>query len=172
VKQKIFFLCALLPFVVILFLSCNQQNNSAPTVKKSDPQDSSYIQVIKHTNAEIEKLMMDSNFDGLLVFFTKDILLLPPLSTEIRGIDALRKHYEEQKKQGVKIRAFGGKMEKLWMTDNIVYEYGTYGAAGTAKGLNKPLAQTGYYFMMWEKQTDGRFLIKYLIENLDFNPCE
>lgn len=171
-KQKIFFLYALLPFVLILVLSCNQQNNSAPAVKKNDRGDSSYVQQIKSTNAEIERLMLDSNFDGLLAYFTKDILLIPPLSTEIRGIDALRKHYEEQKKQGVKIRAFGGKMEKIWMTDNIVYEYGTYGAAGTAKGLDMPIAQTGYYFMMWEKQTDGRFLIKYLIENLDFNPCD
>jgi ketosteroid isomerase-like protein len=156
----------------ILFLSCVEQNDSTPAVAENDLNDSSYVQIIKSTNADIEKHMMDSNFDALLGYFTKDILLLPPLSTEIRGIDALRKHYQEQKRQGVVVRAFGGKIEKLWMTDNIVYEYGTYGAAGTAKGLNKPVAQTGYYFMMWEKQTDGRFLIKYLIENLDFNPCE
>lgn len=170
-KLKKIFLYTLLLIALMLFLSCEQQNNSMPAVSTTSADDSSFVQQIKETNAKIERLMLDSNFDALLKYFTDDILLLPPLSPEIRGIAALRKHYDDQKKQGVKVKAFGGKIEKIWMHDNTVYEYGTYGAAGTTRDLNKPIAQTGYYFMMWEKQADGRFLIKYIIENLDFNPC-
>lgn len=170
-KLKKFFLYTFSLIVLMMFLSCEQQNNSIPAITLTSTGDSSFVQKIKETNDEIERLMMDSNFDALLKYFTDDILLLPPLVPEIRGIDALRKHYNDQKAQGVKVRAFGGRIEKLWMHGNTVYEYGTYGAAGTAKDLKKPIAQTGYYFMMWEKQDDGRFLIKYIIENLDFNPC-
>lgn len=99
-------------------------------------------------------------------------MVLPPARKAIRGIDALREDYNENGKRGIEIRAFSGKVEKMWMNGNIVYEYGTYGSAGTIKGHPKPIAQTGNYFMMWERQNDGSFLIKYIIENLDYNPCD
>ena len=171
-KIKTFFFYTLLLITVIIFLSCENQNQQTSTTTGNDPADSSYIQKIIETNSKIEELMLASDYDALLKYFTKDVLILPPLSSEIRGIDALRQNYEEHKQRGVKVRSFGGKVEKMWMTGNIVYEYGIYGSSGTIKGHAKPIAQTGNYFMMWEKQKDGSFLIKYIIENLDYNPCD
>jgi ketosteroid isomerase-like protein len=171
-KQKNFFFCTLLTFVLISFLSCKQHNQTAPISTGNISADSSDIQKIIEVNEKIEELILASEYDSLLKYFTKDILILPPLSSEVRGIDALRKSYDENRKKGVKIRSFGGKVEKMWMRDNIVYEYGIYGSSGTVMGHPKPFAQTGNYFMMWEKQNDGSFLIKYIIQNLDYNPCE
>jgi ketosteroid isomerase-like protein len=171
-KLKNFSFYTLLLLIFLLFLSCEKQNQTTASATGNASTDSTYIQKIKEINTKIEELMLASDFDALLKYFTKDVLVLPPLSSEIRGIDALRKHYMDQKQQGAKIRSFSGKAEKMWMDKNIVYEYGTYGASGTIKDHPKPIAQSGNYFMMWEKQNDGSYLIKYIIENLDFNPCD
>jgi ketosteroid isomerase-like protein len=170
-KEKKFFFCTLFLFALISFLSCKQQNQTAPISTGNILADSSDIQNIIKTNAKIEELILASKYDSLLKYFAKDVLILPPLSNELRGIAAVRKSYDEHRKKGIKIRSFGGTVEKMWMRDNIVYEYGIYGSSGTVKGHPKPFAQTGNYFMMWEKQNDGSFLIKYIIENLDYNPC-
>ncbi len=170
-KIKIFFFYSLLLIAVILFISCENQSQQATAATGNDPADSSYIQKIKETNAKIEELMLASDYDEVLKYFADDVLMLPPMSSEVRGITALRRLYNQHKEQEVKIRSFGGRVEKMWKSGNIVYEYGVYGSAGTIKGHSKPIAQTGNYFMMWEKQNDGSYLIKYVIENLDYNPC-
>lgn len=168
--KKIFFY-ALLFTALFLFLSCQQEKQIPEPVTNNSAADTSYIQKISDINRSIEKLMLAGDYEALLKYFTKDILFLSPMSKEIRGIEALRKNYREQKESGSKVRSFSGEIEKIWMEGNTVYEYGIYGASGTVKNVEKPIAQTGYYFMMWEKQDDGSFLISYLIENLDFNPC-
>jgi ketosteroid isomerase-like protein len=170
-KTKTFFFYTLLLPALIIFLSCENQSQQSASVTGNATIDSSYAQKIIETSAKIEELMLASDYDALLKYFTKDVLILPPLSSEIRGIDALKQNYDKHKRQGVKVRSFGGKVEKMWMEGNIVYEYGIYGSSGTIEGHAKPIAQTGNYFMMWEKQDDGSFLIKYIIENLDYNPC-
>ena len=170
-KAKTFLFFALLLPALLFSLSCENQNHRPVSVSGNASIDSSYVQKIKETNAKIEELMLSSDYDALLKYFTKDVLILPPLSSEIRGIDALKQNYDKHKRQGVKVRSFGGKVEKMWMEGNIVYEYGIYGSSGTIESHDKPIAKTGNYFMMWEKQKDGSFLIKYIIENLDYNPC-
>ena len=170
-KKKPFFFYTLLLSISILFLSCGNQTKSTASPAGNDSTGSSYIQKIKETNAKIEELMLASDYDALLKYFTDDVLILPPLSSEVRGIESLRKEYNDNMKRVVKIRTFGGKVEKIWKNGNIVYEYGTYGSVGTVKGHPKPIAQTVNYFMMWERQNDGSYLIKYIIENLDYNPC-
>jgi hypothetical protein len=56
--------------------------------------------------------------------------------------------------------------------DNEIYEYGTFGIAVSSNETKHPYAFTGSYFTIWEKQSDASYLIKYIISNYDFNPCE
>ena len=157
----------------IPFISCKSedQGNVPVPVSVEVQSDSASFEEIKKLNKEIHDLFLKWDYDEILKYFSDDALLLPPMLPEIRGKAALREHYKKQDKILDRVSASGGTIEKMWSSENLVYEYGTYGFTAKLKDHNKPFGQTGHYFMIWEKQKDGSFLIKYIIENLDYNPC-
>lgn len=157
----------------IPFISCKSedQGNVPVPVSVEVQSDSASFEEIKKLNQEMYDLIAKWDYDEMIKYFTDDVLLLPPLIPEIRGKAALREHYKKQNELIDEISAFGGTTEKMWSSGDMVYEYGTFGLTAKLKNRNKPIAQTGNYFMIWERQNDGKFLIKYMIENLDYNPC-
>lgn len=161
------FICTL----VFAFISCDyskegKQEKNVST-KSSNPEDA-----LKETNRQIEKAIYESDYETLLKFYTDDAVCAGNFQPTLKGKNAIKESYLKQQKEGTKFHSFKTKTEKLWECDKNIYEYGTYGLSVSSNETKHPYAFTGSYFMIWEKQKDESYLIKYLISNLDFNPCK
>ena len=161
-------------FLAITFISvdCSNKNNEskdniADTLKTTNFQDT-----LKEINRQIEEAIYNSDYETLLKYYADDAIVVPNFQPVLHGKDALRESYLKQEKEGVKIHSFHGKIDKIWAGNSNVYEYGTYGLSFSSNKTKHPYGVTGSYFMIWEKQKSGSYLIKYFISNLDFNPCK
>jgi len=164
----------LLILLLYSFISCNNPKDESTVKpqqeKKVDFQDDDFKSILLGINSVLDKAVLDGDYETLLKYYTDDVILMPIFEPAIRGKDAIREEYKKNKKAGVKYHAFNGKPEKVWVSGDEVYEYGTYGLAVSSKETEYPYAFYGSYFMIWEKQPDSSYLIKYLITNLDHKP--
>ncbi len=161
------FLCVL----VFAFISCDNSKESKQE-KKGSTKSPDLEDALKETNRQIENAIYESDYETLLKFYTDDVVCVGNFQPALIGKNAIKENYLKQQKEGTKIHSFKAKAEKIWECGNDIYEYGTYGLSISSNETKHPYAFTGSYFMIWEKQKDKYYLIKYLISNLDFNPCK
>lgn len=162
-----FFFCCIL---VAVMISCNNLKEADAQEKVSNLS-SSIESVLTEINKKIETAIYNADYETLLKFYTDDAIVASDFQPAIKGKDAIRESYIKQKKEGTKFHSFNAKAEKIREVNNDIYEYGTYGLSVSSNETKHPYAFTGSYFMIWEKQKNDAYLIKYLISNLDFNPC-
>lgn len=148
-------------FLIIFFISVSQaQNLSEEKEKKLD-----------EIGAIMEKLTIEGDYKKLLSYYTDDVIIMPDFASTIRGYEALKEQYEKDKEEGPIYHSFTGTVEKRWIYGNEIYERGTFGMAVSSGKSPNPKAYYGSYFQIWQEYPDGSFKIKYIIWNLDFNPC-
>ena len=148
-------------FLLVLFSFSQAQDLSAEKKQKLDE-----IEVL------LEKAMIDGDYETILKYYDDDVIIMPGFDPAIRGINALNKAYEKNKRKGIKYHSFTGNAEKRWMCGNEIFEMGTFGMAISSKDSSQPKAYYGSYFQIWQEYEDGSLIIKYNIWNLDFNPFE
>jgi len=160
--------------LVLSFISCENTNQGkqeknylADTTKSSNLEDS-----LKDINQEIENAIYNNDYETLLKYYADDVMVVPNFQPVLQGKDAVRESYLKQEKEGVKIHSFHAKTAKIWEDQNNIYEYGSYGLSFSSYKTKHPYAVSGSYFMIWEKQKNNSYLVKYFISNLDFNPCK
>jgi ketosteroid isomerase-like protein len=168
--KKIFFCITVV--IIPLLLSCENPDLKSEPVTKDNSVDSLFVREIEKINKEIYSLMMDGDYEAILKYYTDDAIVVPALEPAIRGKGALREQYIKQKKEGVVFHSFNTKTEKMWSAGNKVYEYGSYGLSGSTKTHPEPVARRGNFFLIWNKQNDGSYLMSYLMINIDHNPCD
>jgi ketosteroid isomerase-like protein len=156
-------------FLAIAFISCN--NPQVKQEKHEAANQSSLEETLKKNNSIIEDAIYKNDYETLLEYYTDDAIIVANLQPTLRGKIAIRDSYMEQKKDEVKTHSFRAVAERIWESGNEIYEYGTYGLTISSKKTTRPYAYTGSFFLIWEKQSTGKLLIKYFISNLDFNPC-
>lgn len=157
-------------FLVFTFISCDYSRDSKQektgTAKASGPEEA-----LKETNQKIESAIYNNDYETLLSFYTADVVIAPNFHPMLKGKNAVREAYLKQQEKGVKIHSFKANIEKIWNSGNNIYEYGDFGLSFSTKETKRPYAATGSYFIIWEKQENESYLIKYFISNLDFDPC-
>ena len=170
-NNKIFII---IPLLFLLLLSCENVNdkqgtelNQGTTVENQDLKEK-----LEKINSEIEELMLAGNYDALMPYYTDDVVISPGFEPSVKGKEAIREAYEKNEKRGIKYHSFSGAPEEIWESGKFVYDRGTFGLAVSAKDYPKPVAYYGSYFTIWQKEDNGSLKVKYLIWNLDFNPCE
>jgi ketosteroid isomerase-like protein len=163
-----------IPLLFLLLLSCGNVNdkqgmelNQGTTLENQDLKEK-----LEKINSEIGKLVLAGNYDALMPYYTDDAIISPGFGPSIKGKKAIREAYEKNKKEGLKYHSFSGTPEEIWECEKFVYDRGTFGLAVSAKDHPKPVAYYGSYFTIWQKEDNGSLKVKYLIWNLDFNPCE
>ena len=161
-------------FLLFSLISCN--NTNQVNQEKNEVTDSTiavnYQDSLKEINQQIEEAIYNSDYETLLKYYADDAVVVPNFQPVLHGKDALRESYLKQEKEGVKINSFHAETDKIWGDKINIYEYGTYGLSFSSIKTKHPYGVTGSYFMIWEKQKSGSYLIKYFISNLDFNPCK
>ncbi len=168
------FIYLLFCFLAFNFISCkgliknkNDNNISADSTKSSYFEDS-----LKVIGQQIEEAIYKGDYETLLKFYADDVTVVPNFQPVLKGKSAVRESYLQQEKAGVKIHSFHAKTDKIWRCKTNIYEYGSYGLSFSSNETKHPYGVTGSYFMIWEKERNKPFLIKYFISNLDFNPCK
>jgi len=156
------------------FISCNNPRDESTVnpqqEKKAGIQDGDFKSTLERINSVLDTAILNGDYETLLKYHTDNVILMPNFHPAVRGKKELRELYKKDKKAGIKFHAFNGKPEKIWASGDEVYEYGTYGITVSSNDTEHPYAFYGSYFMIWEKQPDSNFLIKYLITNLDHEP--
>lgn len=164
----------LLTLIIIPFLSCNNPGDESTVdtqqEKKADLQDDKFKTTLQEINIVLDKAVLDGDYEALLKYYTDDVIIMPIFEPPIRGKVAVREEYKKNRKAGVKYHAFNGKPEKMWACGDEIFEYGKFGLAVSSKETEYPYAFYGSYFMIWEKQPDNSYLVKYVITNLDHKP--
>ena len=165
----LFFCCLALNLISCkgLIKNINDKNASADSTSSLYIEDS-----LKVINQQIEDAIYKNDYETLLKFYADDVTIVPNFQPVLRGKNAVRESYLLQEKEGVKIHSFHTKIDKIWRSRTNIYEYGSYGLSFSSNKTKHPYGVTGSYFMIWEKQRNKPFLIKYFISNLDFNPCK
>ena len=148
-------------FLLVLFSFSQAQDLSAEKKQKLDD-----------IGDLLEKAMIDGDYETILKYYDDDVIIMPGFDPAIKGINALNKAYEKNKRKGIKYHSFTGNVKKRWMCGNEIFEMGTFGMAISSKDSSQPKAYYGSYFQIWQEYEDGSFKIKYNIWNLDFNPFE
>jgi len=164
---KLFITISISFLFLLITTSCEKVNTKHETKQNQELKEQ-----LEKTNSEIEKLMLAGNYDALMQFYTEDIVISPALHPSVKGINALKENYEKDKEIGVKYHSFSGNPEEIWECSKFVYERGDFGLAVSSNNHPKPVAYYGSYFTIWQKENDGSLKIKYVIWNLNFNPCE
>ncbi len=164
----------LLILLLYSFISCNNPRDESKVnpqqENKAALQDGDFKSTLQGIRSVLDKAILDSDYETILKYHTDDVIIMANFRPAITGKKEMREQYKKDKKAGVKLHAFNGKPEKMWEIGNEVYEYGTYGLAVSSKDTEHPSAFYGSYFMIWEKQPDSTYLVKYLITNLDHKP--
>jgi ketosteroid isomerase-like protein len=161
----------LLILLLFSFISCNNPRDETTVnpqqEKNAALEDGDFKSALKRINSILDTAILNGDYETLLKHHTDDVILMPNFRPAIKGKKELSELYKKDKKNRVIFHAFSGKPEKMWASGNEVYEYGTYGLAVTSKETEHPYAFYGSYFMIWEKQPNGTYLIKFSITNLD-----
>lgn len=164
----------LLILLLYSFISCNNPKDETTVnpqqEKNAAIQDDDFKSTLQGIRSVLDKAILDSDYETILKYHTDDVIIMANFRPAIKGKNEMREQYKKDKKAGVKLHAFNGKPEKMWASGDEVYEYGTYGLAVSSKDTEHPYAFYGSYFMIWEKQPDSTYLVKYLITNLDHKP--
>ncbi len=164
----------LLILLLYSFISCinpgEESKENLQQKQKAALQDGGFNSTLQGIRSVLDKAILDSDYETILKYHTDDVILMPNFRPAIKGKEELRAQYKKDKKFEVKFHAFNGKPEKMWESGDEVYEYGTYGLAVSSKDTEHPYAFYGSYFMIWEKQPDNTYLVKYLITNFDHKP--
>jgi len=137
---------------------------------QSDAPSAETIETLNKLQDLMEQATLKGDYVTIAEHYTVDAVIMPDFAPAIRGRKALLAAYKNQQKEGTKFHSFSTTAELRWQKENEIFERGTFGMSVTGRKSPKPTAYYGSYFQIWQKEPDGRYLMKFTIWNLDFNP--
>ncbi len=155
-----------------LFLSCENQKPNIKTKVLVKVDNHNLKDKIKVVNQILADAVLKSDYETILTYYSEDIIIMPEFNPIIKGKEKIRLLYQEELKSDVRFHSFNALTDSCWLRGNEIYEYGNYGLSISTKDTEHPYAYSGGYFTIWEIQKDSTLLIKYMISNIDFNPCK
>lgn len=164
--------------VILLFILCSScdgiknSNREKAKPKFESLEEKDIAKSLSEINSIMERAALEGDFDTILKYYTDDVVLLPAFKPALKGIAAVKESYDKNKKEGTKYHSFDATTEKIWLCDNQIFQYGTYGFSVSTNETKHPYAFNGSFITIWEKQADSSYLIKFTMSNLDFNPCD
>lgn len=99
----------------------------------------------------------EKGLDGWLSYFDAEAVIFPPGKDPVKGLHAIRAHYEERKwnPAGLTWKPLGA---ELAASGDLGYTYGTWRFTGKDTD-GKPVTATGKYLTTWKRQKDGSWKV-------------
>ncbi|MBK8944071.1 MAG: hypothetical protein IPM32_02265 [Ignavibacteriae bacterium] len=155
---------------ILTLLSCCNQKEIKLTSQKTKTNDSLSYMRIEQITIELNKAVIENDYETQLKYFTNNAVIAPPLGPKLEGKKAIKKAYEKNIDDNVVIHSFNAKIEDMWSCDDRIYEKGTWAMSQSTKWSKIPKAYHGSYFEIWQVENDTTILIDYMIYTLSFNP--
>ncbi len=160
-------------FISITFLFCSCKN---PKIElKVNSKHKIVFKVLKSRIEGINKILENAilipDYEKILSYYTDNIVVMQEFRPMIKGKEKMRELCDERIKAQVKFQKFNFKIDTCWCIGNEAIEYGTILISSSSKDNPVPFEQSGGYCKIFEIRNDSTYLIKYMIANLDFNPC-
>jgi ketosteroid isomerase-like protein len=166
---------ALLSLLLLASLSCTRPEEKPKediqAAKTETDRPSDFKARLEAANRELEKAALNGEYETILRYYTDDVVLAPEFHQLVRGKAAVRELYQKMRELGVRYHSFNASAEEISVCGREVIEYGTFGLSVSSREKKRPAAYTGSYCTIWEQQEDESYLMKYVISNLNFNPC-
>jgi ketosteroid isomerase-like protein len=137
---------------------------------KEDPE--KLKELVQSTGDRLIKATLAGDWDTLFASYTDDVVSLPNRGDVVTGREALRQQYEEMEAAGMRFHSISFTAVEAWPCGDFVCEYGTYDLSLTPPGAPGPLADSGKYFTLWQKQRGGSLKVKLEIWNTSLDPAE
>ncbi len=125
---------------------------------------------VQAMNDEYAQLMVTGDADKMFSYYAEDVISMPSYEPMVRGLDAMKKSYEQMSQSGMKISAFETKVTDLMKYGDLVVDIGTYEITMSIPGMDQPWTDNGKYMTLWEMQDDGSMKVKVETWNTDVNP--
>ncbi len=158
-KNKLFPILAFLPFLAL-----------CQTPAQSDAPSPETVETLNKIQELMEQATLKGDYQAIAEHYTADAVVMPDFAPAIRGKKALLAAYKSQQEEGIRFHSFSTTAELRWQKEDEIFERGTFGMSVTGRKSSKPTAYYGSYFQIWQKESGERYLLKFTIWNLDFNP--
>lgn len=152
VHEKLSLLLPLMPISAFLFCS--------PGAAEDDP--AGLRKKIGGLNRIMEEATIAGDYETVLKYYHEDAVISSNFAPTLFGRQALREHYDKDRKRGVHIHSLSGAIEEIWQRGSEIYERGTFGLSASSKGNGLPAATYGSCFQIWDVDDDGQLKIKYV----------
>lgn len=128
---------------------------AAMTLAQAPPKPTA--QDLIHADEAFGKASAEKGLDGWLSFFDAEAVIFPPGKDFVKGLQAVRAHYEEKKwtPAGLTWKPLG---TELASSGDLGYTYGIWLFTGKDKEGN-PVTATGKYLTTWKRQKDGSWKV-------------
>ncbi|MBC7748090.1 MAG: DUF4440 domain-containing protein [Methylotenera sp.] len=151
---------SLLLIVSLLFIDCN--SDRLADIKETE-------EILRKADASIQNSITQKNIDSLMSFYAEDACLLPTAEPKVEGKAAIKREWQHI----FEIPDFNNKstLTKIEISKDgsMAYTMGTYLA--TMQGEDgSPVEEPGKWVTVWEKQSDGHWLIVVDTYNTDIPP--
>lgn len=102
------------------------------------------------------------DWDALVDQYAEDAIALPPDDLAISGRDAIREYFNDDAQTSDEVF----ETVEIGGVESVAYARGNFSFTITSEG-SEPVAVSGKYIEIWEKQEDGNWLITHDIWNAD-----
>ncbi len=171
--NRIWLLVVIIGIVLLFGGGCeNQDLADSKKEVQAEPETGSLKEQIMKINSIIGKAEMENDKATIIKYLTDDVIISPGFGPTVKGIEGVKNSHAENKKYNLVYRSFNVEPEDIWECSEFVYDRGTFGMSYTYKDHPRPRAYYGSYFTIWQKEQDGSLKIKYLLWNLDYDPCD
>jgi len=115
------------------------------------------IEKIEELHKTDMKASLEQDFDTLLSLWTEDGVLILPNQEPVKGIEAIRKMMDGQRKESknYSITEYVHNFKEVKVIGEWAFEWGTYRGTMVPKNGGDPVTETGKLMRILKKQPDG-----------------
>lgn len=124
---------------------------------------------IEDLTKKAEKEMLAGTIDTTLADYTDDAVSMPDHEPMIKGKSALKEHYHQMMKSGVKFTKVNFTTTDVQVSGLFAFEIGTFAMTVQMPGMPE-ISEEGKYLTVYERANDGSWKIKVETWNTNVPP--
>jgi uncharacterized protein (TIGR02246 family) len=140
-----------------------QAEQSAPAA--GVPDESADLDAIRAVLEDVKQADMSGDIDGLLSYYTEDVVSMPPDLPALVGKDALRAYYEDAFSQ-ISIEKLEMTPEEIHVAGDWAFSRGKFEET-VVPSAGDPFDVVGKFLFILHREADGSWKVARLIGNMD-----
>ena len=134
--------------------------------------DTELKQKFQKMNDDFEEAMMNDNYEAILAQYADDVISLPSYQKMVKGKSELKKQMEMDENDNYKMTDFNLTTTEVFSSGDYAYEIGRYELSMKMAEGDESWNDNGKYLTVWEKQSNGDWLVKAETWNTNNNPWQ